>query len=378
MPCYRLLLMSLAVAACAEGRPKATTPDATTPTGWRLELERTIDPAEGSPGELGILDAVAIDDDGYVYASQRTPERILLFGPNGAYLRTIGRQGEGPGDVRLGYFATFGDTVAIQQTSNSRLSLFRRSGEYLASARTGCCYAVPQLARDSVGRYWAAGSMLVDGFPGWVRLDATLKRLDVIGMVRDRTLQWPPKSWTVPITINGRNGAANIQVPLLPRVLQVPTRAGVIAWGRTDRPTLLLSRDGRDTVRQIALPLTPLPMSDGQRDSVVHAAVTRANSSGRFVADWSKVAVATELPADWPLWHFLASDQQGRIWVGAPDGRGPLGRVLVYSPDGELLGEPTGANPRLFDGYFGKDRVVVPDEDAEGRPIIRVYRIITQ
>ncbi|MBL0179613.1 MAG: hypothetical protein IPP98_10880 [Gemmatimonadetes bacterium] len=101
---------------------------------------------------------------------------------------------------------------------------------------------------------------------------------------------------------------------------------------------------------------------------MVHAAVTRANSSGRFVADWSKVAVATELPANWPLWLFLASDQQGRGGVAR------LGRV-GHSPDGARANR---AHPRLFDGYFGKDRVVVPDEDAEGRPIIRVYRIITQ
>lgn len=375
--------LAVAVIDTVDGVVRVTNPGATAwadTSGWRFTLERTIDPAEGSPGEMSRIDALALDDAGYTYVMQRDPERILLFGPDGAFVRTIGRAGDGPGDVRQGYFATVGDTLVIQQPGNSRLARFRRDGTHLDAAKSVCCYGGTAIVRDTAGLFWVAGSMLVDGWPGWARFDHDLKRIDVVAMPTDTALPRTSKSWTTPITVNGNKGAAYIQVPLQPKVIHAPRGDGTFVWGRIDRSELVVSVPPGRAVRRIGFTLPVIPLSAEERDSIVRVATT-AWPGGRMGIpnpDWSKVAGAKDLPAAWPPWRTLATDPAHRIWVGVPGARGALSRLLVFDPDGRLLGDVPPPHPRLFDGFWGRDHVAVPDEDAEGRPVIRIYRLVRE
>ena len=68
----------------------------------RIQAQRvlTLGASEG-PGSIGSLSALTRDGRGrYWVASIEDRGVVTVFGPNGAFLRTVGRQGRGPGEFR--------------------------------------------------------------------------------------------------------------------------------------------------------------------------------------------------------------------------------------------------------------------------------------
>jgi hypothetical protein len=48
----------------------------------------------------------------------------------------------------------------------------------------------------------------------------------------------------------------------------------------------------------------------------------------------------------------------------------------VFSKEGVLLGKVPAPHPAILeDGFWARDRVYLRDSDADGRPIVRVYRL---
>ncbi len=56
---------------------------------------------EGSEVLLGLVADATIDADGNVYVLDRQLSQVHVFGPDGSLLRTLGREGEGPGEFRF-------------------------------------------------------------------------------------------------------------------------------------------------------------------------------------------------------------------------------------------------------------------------------------
>jgi hypothetical protein len=339
-----------------------------------MSLTRTIDPEDGSPGELDSIASVAIDDSGYVYALTLGPERLMVFAPDGGFVRVLARGGDGPGDVRAGFLAISGDTVLVQQPQQARLSAFRRGGQSVGSFRTSCCMNARQLLRDSSGHLWVPGSLLVNGEPGWVRFDAQLQKRDVVRMPRDPDLAWPPATVTASAQLDGRNVTAFAPIPLQPSMRTVPLPSGSVLAARTDRAEVRVMKNGA-TVLRTPLPLPSLSISARQRDSVVHSMFTLRFGVRRLEVAWDRAALIRAVPSHWPRFSDVAVDLGGRIWIAAPTAEGPSTRLLGLTPNGDLLVDAPMPHPRLFDGYWARDQVVVPDVDIGGRPVIHVFAI---
>lgn len=74
-----------------------------------------------------------VDDDGNIFVSDWDRKRIQKYGPDGKYLLTIGREGQGPGEfinVWEPEFDKDGNLYVID-ISQKRISFFSREGRYL-------------------------------------------------------------------------------------------------------------------------------------------------------------------------------------------------------------------------------------------------------
>lgn len=80
---------------------------------------------------FGVLNAVDIDDQGNVYVLDMQLSQVNVFDRDGALLRTIGREGEGPGEFRRasGMFLTPDGKVAVLQTMPGKLVLLTPDGK---------------------------------------------------------------------------------------------------------------------------------------------------------------------------------------------------------------------------------------------------------
>lgn len=62
-------------------------------SGWRLVLERTVQPAPGTPGEFAQPEQVALLDDGAFVVVDSKPASIRVYDATGKFARAVGREG---------------------------------------------------------------------------------------------------------------------------------------------------------------------------------------------------------------------------------------------------------------------------------------------
>lgn len=79
---------------------------------------------------------VAIDRDGSLYVHLRQGE-IRVFSSEGTYLHTVGRFGEGPGELSnsIGGMFLLGDTLVVSDTGLGRITFFSHDGDVLKTMR---------------------------------------------------------------------------------------------------------------------------------------------------------------------------------------------------------------------------------------------------
>lgn len=82
---------------------------------------------------FGVITDIAVDAGGNVFLLDLQLSEVKVFSPEGEYSRTIGREGEGPGEFRSPrkLFFTPHEKLCVLQSMPTRLSLFDPEGQYL-------------------------------------------------------------------------------------------------------------------------------------------------------------------------------------------------------------------------------------------------------
>ncbi len=90
---------------------------------------------EGAQGEyaLGDIRDAVVDDNGTIFVLEMRSSRIQVFDHSGTFVRTIGRKGQGPGELELPMAMSLirkSEELAIHQATG-RISFFRTDGVFL-------------------------------------------------------------------------------------------------------------------------------------------------------------------------------------------------------------------------------------------------------
>ena len=97
-----------------------------------LEVVDSLGWKDSCEMNLGIYDAAGYNGNLLLYDNSH---RVFVYDSNDyAFIRTIGREGKGPGELSLtGQIMVFDDTVYISDIGNNRISKFNISGNYESS-----------------------------------------------------------------------------------------------------------------------------------------------------------------------------------------------------------------------------------------------------
>jgi hypothetical protein len=99
---------------------------------WQFDEALRIGTAAGDPEyQFGQIVALAVDDAGNIYVLDQQAQDVRVYDAAGKYVRTLGRPGNGPGELSRGVSAVLignGDTVYVADIMLQRMSRYAPDG----------------------------------------------------------------------------------------------------------------------------------------------------------------------------------------------------------------------------------------------------------
>jgi len=307
---------------------------------------------------FGLVD-VTFGPDGELYVLEERNHRILVYGPDGAFRRSFGREGQGPGEFLLPMTLaiTAAGEVAVWDFQNRGYAVFSRDGDYVRNVRWEDWQSGPP--RDSL-HAWPGGGVVY--LPQILHEDADAPE----DIDRGAILHEPLGATGAPVELHAvhhpRRRSRDLGGVLLldsgpafaPRA-----RWGVLSEGRLAvadgveyRVRLVEPESGR--VALLERPIPARPTSEVEREQ--HRERTReahSNPAGAFVAGGSggsgsdmsrservrRIVDAIEFADVIPVIRDLRIDAEDRLWIqryGAT--YFDDGPIDIVSAAGEYLG----------------------------------------
>lgn len=339
-------------------------------SGWRLVEDGALEGELGAAGELIDPQAMAVDGRGYVYVGDTDPAVIKVFDPSGTFVRTIGGEGDGPGEFRTAFVAVRDHLVLVHDPRLARASLYDTAGTFLRSWATACCY-------------WNTPGLDVQyraSIPGMntpeMNAHVVYLRFDTLGNPID-TLLVPDKpdgaTWTLS---QGTQVRMMTWVPFSEQGFTALDPRGGVLHGWTGEYEVIASRDGRDTTRIFGRSWTPEPLADARRDAKYEQRV--AETARGMEIDEVTVRSSFDkslIPSTLPAIAGVAVDLDGNTWV-MRDADSLQTRFDVFDPSGVLLGEVRAPGEvSTWRTAWGRGVMYTRIDTKEGLPRIVRFRI---
>lgn len=307
--------------------------------------------------------------DGRIVVLNAGSHELRIYGAGGSHLRSVGSEGEGPGEFRsLARLAVSGDTIHAFDPSARRVSVFLADGTLV---RTFTLERPRERAFPSyVGRLpdgsiAARATDFSDGLEGGetqvVRRPALFFVHGPDGAPRDSLASFPGQRRLV-----RRSGNA-IQIRTLPFEPRPVAAAGggrvYLGDGRTHRIDVR-SGDGR-LLRSLRVDREPAPVTEELREAYVQRQLQEAEDAEErrsLRRTYADMPFGERVPA----YTDLLVDEVGNLWVEEPMLPGDSARTwTVFDSTGALLG-PVAMPPRFSLMAAGEDWVLGRRENELG------------
>ena len=331
---------------------------------------------EGTPSELGEPRSVAVDPQGRIYVVDSKPAMIKVFTPDGKLVRSIGHEGEGPGEFRVGFIAIRDDHLVLQDPQLSRTTVWDTSGTYVRSWHSACCYwSDIQIDKNNL-----IYTPTPDAGPkGAKPRGIAYVRWTLEGVAQDTI--WVPtveseKYWTVSSSTGKGKMMMSTGIPFMPTQIHTLHPDGGVIYAWTGRYSLVRSMTGHDSARVFGRDWTPEPLSDAERREAVEKAIKQAGEG------WDPAALRSafkleDVPTKLPAFLNLHIDQSGRVWTRRYSADTTHSRYDVFDSTGAYLGPITvPVRVRDWGGQaWTRDGLVTIIEDADGRPTVVSFKL---
>ncbi len=331
---------------------------------WRdtatLVPEMSIGAMDGEDAYvLGQPRGLGVTAEGNVLLLDAQVPVLRMYGPDGIYLRDIGRDGSGPGEYASpdGFGLLPDGRILVRDPPNGRISVFDGSGVSLGQwPLSGGFNSEMQTHVDTRGHSYVI-TLLSRGVDPW-DWEFGLVHYSPSGEILD-TLAAPTWDFDFPrLTASGEHSRSVSPVPFSPTVSWTFSPLGYLVGGlSTEYRIDLFHPDG--TVLRIERDWTPVPVSPAE------AELQRRRVTQRFQRQYGSWGWnGPDIPGQKPPFKEIIVSREGNLWVslsteGVPilteaearEEEAATGRVPqrfrepvafdVFSPDGEYLGPVT-------------------------------------
>jgi hypothetical protein len=335
---------------------------------WQLsEIDRIIiGELEGEDEYVfGGISGVLVDAAGEVYVADPQARTIRVFSRDGAFLRGIGRSGEGPGEFRhISGLSLAPDGIAALDGSLNRVTIFSPSGEVVRTLRLERPYMVVEhyapMAFDSTGQFYDRARL------------SRVAGVDSIGVVKyGRDGRLVSRTFLAEIqqdlVMLERNGMPYMSIPrpFAPHPSIALSSDGKVYLTRGDDYRIDVFSGAGDSVRAIRRTVQPQPVTEAERDSAL------AFIAQVFEGAGAGLPARTRLPDRKGAIAQLVVDAEGHLWVLKERERGATDFTWsVHDSAGRFLG--TVSTPQMAVTQIGMDFVAgtVQDELGVARAVV--------
>jgi hypothetical protein len=312
---------------------------------FTTEEELSIGGMEGSDTyAFSDISHMTADDQGRIYALDRKESHVKVFDAEGRYLRTIGRPGQGPGDLNEPIFVYFVRNELLV-TQYERLSFFSPDGDLLRT--------VP----------------MVKETPTRARCNS---RGNIIGTstVFDPTT---PKTYAFVLKlydpeVNPIKELARMQIerslgptvnPMRPNIYMTVDDQDYVIFGYAERYEIQVFDSNGNLTRKILKTYKPVAITEEEKAASIEGAPPQ---------------MKFEFPEHHPPFLRFIHDETGRLYVQTYEKAAAKDVYLhdVFGRDGRYIARvPLKRTPVLF----RNGKLYSCEETEEGYPVIKRYRI---
>ncbi len=367
---FEALITAALLAGCSADTPGADSPDAPAadrPWAAGPAVQPVLEATSGDDAVLSYVWDLATDSRGHVYVVDFREPGIVELNRDLGYERTIGREGEGPGEFGRAATAQIlvGDSLIVWDSQLQRLTLFPPGESEAASVhslgtqeRSGTTWRLAggsYLARSSTA-YMADGSD-----QGSTRTEVLRHVREEEGRVVDEVIFSYPAAESLVLRAEG---AVSVAEHPFGRSSFVGLLAdGRIAHASSDALEVRTVDLAGDVQTAFSYPTADMPVS--RRDLAA-----AADGLGRNMAR----VLREGAPYSWPSLTGLVVDDEGRIWIGLRDAGLTKWEWAAFLVDGthQLSVEL----PAEFEVHAVRGgRMIGVEQDELDVPRIRAYRL---
>src|SRR5688500_18644888 len=142
----KLLLISLLLASPAAAQQVTRLPAQDKPLAGKPVTQFSIGAEDGEDWELlSRVSQVAFDREENLYVLDGGNHRVLVFNPQGKFIRKFGKKGGGPGELLspVGIALTIAGEVAVTDLGRPAVSLFKKDGSFIRNLQLGDDFGFP-------------------------------------------------------------------------------------------------------------------------------------------------------------------------------------------------------------------------------------------
>jgi hypothetical protein len=356
-------------------------------TGELFTYEKILELQEGPTEESLFIRPFQFlgDEAGRFYVNDIGYPKILVFGPDGCYLNSIGRRGQGPGEFIGGRIQSVdGGTVTFfEALGNRRTQRFSWDGTFIDTIRIPS--GLPLLGAVGAYRLDGGGQLILTATSNPANLGETRKVGAIVCDAEGDTtahVETPYVRAAQRMEIRIQSTTATIAGPITygpyPESIFHPTQGIVLVTGT--EPELLIYNLEGEHVRTVRIELPAEPVTEADRETARRLYRQLVDETEEALKEMARSQMESLVFAEQKApWGGVEIDDDGYFWLQVPVpfvGR-DMQATLAYrvlSPRGEYLGitqRPAGAFHGISHG-----RLLILEEDPEsGAMVPTVYAI---
>ncbi len=312
----------------------------------------------GEESGLSSIMSFTVDNQENIYILDTKPLRVKVFDRKGAFLRSFGQEGQGPGDLTVSGSMQFThqNEMMCVDDMKGEIKFFSAEGRFLRSLKCPPLRWVSHTTLMPTDRIYS-----LKLYPG-------SHEEQLISLI-------PP--YEEPIVVASRPAPRQFSLPVIwIRYASMPDSH--LIWGATSEYEFHIIDDSGRTVRKIKKKHTPIPLSGEYKAEISQLAPPGASKES-YAKD-----VAERLSPCFPAFDFIFTDEAWCLFVKTFETEKETGHYLidVFDKQGRFLARTslrvdhvvTGRWPNLY--KIKNNHLYAPEHDENGFPVLKRYKII--